>query len=498
MRAQLWSLRRRTRSSLPLCTPIRGRYWTRCRVPIRVAFETASLLAKYQASFHRRPAAAFMGDAPMRCRNAAWTSQSYVRRRRGVSLPAISTDLPERSLALSDKAPTMTDTELLFMSATRAAALIRRKKLSPVEYVDAALSAAERLQPKLNCFMTITAEQAREAAKSAERAVMTGERLGPLHGIPVGVKDLLPTKGVRTTFGSVAFADHVPDRDDVLVTRLRAAGAIMIGKTTTPEFGIKGQTDGPIFGVTRNPWNPERTPGGSSGGAAAAVAAGIGPIGLGSDGAGSTRIPAACCGLVGLKGTTGAIPYQEARDAFGNAVAAGPLTRTIADCAVMQAAMAGADPIDPWTPHAEPLGRVSPALLSQNLSGLRIGYLSRAAATKVAADVTRGVKASLDVLSGLGAEIEEVNADIDWMSEDQRVLYLCSIANNLGQVVDRFGAETDPILRAYVAMGKKYDIAAYIKAVAARTRLFRAVQRLFETYDFLVSPTITRTALAEA
>jgi Amidase len=108
---------------------------------------------------------------------------------------------------------------------------------------------------------------------------MTGERLGALHGIPVGVKDLLPTKGVRTTFGSVAFADHVPDRDDALVTRLRAAGAIMIGKTTTPEFGIKGQTDGPIFGVTRNPWNPERTPGGSSGGAAAAVAAGIGPIG---------------------------------------------------------------------------------------------------------------------------------------------------------------------------------------------------------------------------
>ena len=146
----------------------------------------------------------------------------------------------------------MTDTELLFMSATKAASLIRRKKLSPVEYVDAALSAADRLQPKLNCFMTITGDEAREAARAAEQAVMTGEPLGPLHGIPVGVKDLLPTKGVRTTLGSIAFADHVPDRDDALVTRLRAAGAIMIGKTTTPEFGVKGQTDGPIFGVTRN------------------------------------------------------------------------------------------------------------------------------------------------------------------------------------------------------------------------------------------------------
>ena len=390
----------------------------------------------------------------------------------------------------------MTDTELLFMSATRAAALIRRKKLSPVEYVDAALSAAERLQPKLNCFMTITGDQAREAAKAAERAVMTGERLGALHGIPVGVKDLLPTKGVRTTFGSVAFADHVPDRDDVLVTRLRAAGAIMIGKTTTPEFGIKGQTDGPIFGVTRNPWDPERTPGGSSGGAAAAVAAGIGPIGLGSDGAGSTRIPAACCGLVGLKGTTGAIPYQEARDAFGNVVAAGPLTRTIADCAVMQAALGGDDPMDPWTANAAPIGKIAPALLSQDLSGIRIGYLSRSAAPKVSADVLKGVQASLDVLAGLGAEVEEVNVDIDWMSEHQRVFYLSSTANNLGSVVERFGDKTDRVLRAYVAAGKKYDIAAYIAAINARTRLFRAIQGLFETYDFLVSPTVTRTALS--
>jgi aspartyl-tRNA(Asn)/glutamyl-tRNA(Gln) amidotransferase subunit A len=127
-----------------------------------------------------------------------------------------------------------------------------------VEYVDAVLSAVDRLQPKLNCFVTIAGEQARETAKSAEQAVMTGERLRPLHGIPVGVKDLLPTKGVRTTFGSVAFADHVPDRDDVLVRKLRTAGAIMIGKTTTPEFGIKGQTDGPIFGVTRNPWDLEQ------------------------------------------------------------------------------------------------------------------------------------------------------------------------------------------------------------------------------------------------
>jgi aspartyl-tRNA(Asn)/glutamyl-tRNA(Gln) amidotransferase subunit A len=390
----------------------------------------------------------------------------------------------------------MTSSDLLFMPAVAAAALIRRRKLSPVEYMDAVLAAVDRLQPKLNCFVTITAEEARRGAKAAEEAVMRGEALGPLHGIPVGIKDLLPTKGVRTTFGSIAFVDNIPDRDDVLVTRLRKAGAIMIGKTTTPEFGIKGQTDAPIYGVTRNPWDLNRTPGGSSGGAAAAVAAGLGPIGLGSDGAGSTRIPAACCGLVGLKGTTGAVPYQEARDAFANVIAAGPLTRTVADCAVMQSVMGGPDPMDPWTSHAEPLGRVSPALLSQDLSSLRIGFLSRTAAIKVSADVAAGVEASLRVFKELGAEIEEVKGDIDWMSEDQRVLYLCSIANGLGHVVDRYGDKTDPVLQAYVAAGRRYDIAAYIKAIAARTRLFRAVQGLFETYDFLVSPTLTRTAVS--
>jgi aspartyl-tRNA(Asn)/glutamyl-tRNA(Gln) amidotransferase subunit A len=390
----------------------------------------------------------------------------------------------------------MSDTHLLFMPAVTAAALIRRKKLSPVEYMDAVLGAVERLQPKLNCFITVTADHARAGAKAAEQAVMSGEKLGPLHGVPVSIKDLIPTKGFRTTYGSIAFTDNIADRDDVLVTRLRAAGAIMIGKTTTPEFGIKGQTDAPSYGTTRNPWNLDRTPGGSSGGAGAAVAAGIAPIGLGSDGAGSTRIPAAFCGLVGLKGTTGAIPYQEARDAFANVIAAGPLTRTIADCAVMQAAMAGSDPMDPWTANAEPIGRVSPQLLTQDLTGLRIGYLSRTGATKIAADVERDVKASLAVFSALGAEVEEVECDVDWMPDEQRTLYLCSIANGLGHIVDQFGDKTDKVLRAYVEAGRKLGIAAYIKALQARTRMFRGVQGVFERYDFLVSPTLTRTALS--
>src|SRR5882757_1867484 len=149
----------------------------------------------------------------------------------------------------------MSSTELLFTPATAVASLIRRKKLSPVEYIDTVLAAIERLQPKLNCFVTVTAERAREAAKAAEQAVMAGGKLGPLHGVAISIKDLIPTKGVRTTYGSVAFEDNIAERDDILVTRLRDAGAIMVGKSTTPEFGIKGTTEGPIFGVTRNPWD---------------------------------------------------------------------------------------------------------------------------------------------------------------------------------------------------------------------------------------------------
>ncbi len=299
----------------------------------------------------------------------------------------------------------MSNEALTRLTATEAAGLIRRRQLSPVDYVDAVLSRIAALQPTLNCFITVVADQARADAIAAEAAVMAGGPLGPLHGVPVSIKDLIPTQGIRTTFGSVAFADHVPEQDDILVTRLRAAGAVVIGKTTTPEFGIKGQCDAPIFGTTRNPWDLGRSPGGSSGGAAAAVAAGLGPIALGSDGAGSIRIPAACCGLVGFKGTTGALPYAEARDAFGNVVAAGPLTRSIADAVLMQSAMAGADARDPWTANTAPLGRLA---TGRDLSGLKIGYLRLAANRALAADVSANTLASIEVLRSLGAEVEEV------------------------------------------------------------------------------------------
>src|SRR5271156_508621 len=182
--------------------------------------------------------------------------------------------------------------ELAFTSAAALAELIARKGISPVELIDAALDRIEKSQPTLNAFITVCAEEERAAAWEAEAAVMLGDPVGPLHGVPFAVKDLVNTAGVRTTFGSVALADNVPTADSPSVARLKAAGAILVGKTTTPEFGHKCFTEAPLFGRTANPWDLSRTCGGSSGGAAVAAAAGLAPIGIGTDGGGSSRIPA--------------------------------------------------------------------------------------------------------------------------------------------------------------------------------------------------------------
>ena len=203
----------------------------------------------------------------------------------------------------------MTD-DLAYTSAAELARLIAGREVSPVEVVDGVLDRIERAQPVLNAFITVCVEEARAAAREAEAAVMRGDTLGPLHGVPFAVKDLVNTKGVRTTFGSVVLADNIPAADSPAVARLKAAGAILVGKTTTPEFGHKCFTEAPLFGRTANPWDLSRTPGGSSGGAAAAVAAGLAPFGIGTDGGGSSRIPAACCGVVGFKQTLGLVPHD--------------------------------------------------------------------------------------------------------------------------------------------------------------------------------------------
>lgn len=390
---------------------------------------------------------------------------------------------------------TSSSLDLIFMPATEAVARIRRRELSPVEYTDAILDHSAAQQERLNPFATICAERAREDARQAEKALMAGEPLGALHGVPVHVKDLFPTKDIRTSFGSAIYADNVPDKDDVLVERLRAAGAIVFAKSHTPEFGHKGMTDGPAFGTTRNPWNLERAAGGSSGGAAAAVAAGCGPLGLGTDGAGSIRIPAAYCGIVGHKPTSGAVPFEEAIDAFFSYAAAGPMTRTVADTALMHGVLAGPHPMDPWSLTAPPLDRMDARWVGEKLDGLRIGWIPRMANRLVARDVEENAIAALDAFAASGAHVEEVEDAIDWMEMPGRVMYLANIAVAFGKYVEEWGERMDPVLLAFIERGRKFTVADFRSAQYARTRLFRTVQRLFERYDVLISPALTRTAL---
>jgi aspartyl-tRNA(Asn)/glutamyl-tRNA(Gln) amidotransferase subunit A len=389
----------------------------------------------------------------------------------------------------------MSDTDLLFMPAVKAAALIRAKKLSPVDYVDTVLKAIERTQPRLNCFRVVMAEQARRDAKEAEEAVARGDKLGPLHGVPVSIKDLVDVKGVHTRHGSAIFEDNVAQADDVLVQRLRAAGAIVVGKSTTPEFGVKGLTDGPSFGVTRNPWNLERTPGGSSGGGAAAVAAGLGPLALGTDGAGSVRGPASCSGLVGLKPTLGAVPADTSRDAFGNNVYAGPLARTITDAAIMHSVLVGPSDKDPWTLAGGGQRPLSPKLSGEDLSGVRIGYIELTANPRIAADVRANTRSALAAWQEMGAAVEEVTEKIDWIEYEGRVLYQANFAVFCAQYLPKWQNQMDPVTLAFMERGAKFTLADFRNSQFARTALFRKIQSLLERYGFLVTPTNSRTAL---
>src|SRR5437868_7076226 len=253
--------------------------------------------------------------------------------------------------------------ELCLLPATELRARIVRKDVSPVDITRAVLARAERMQPELNCFITLCGDEAMAEASKAEREVVAGGPLGLLHGIPFTVKDIVNTKGVRTTFGAIPCKDNVPDHDAVAVARMRAEGAILVGKTTTPEFGTKCLTDSPLFGRTRNAWSGARSSGGSSGGAAVAVASGIAPLAIATDGGGSTRIPAACNGVVGLKQSNGVIPHSQALDVFGNQTYVTPMTRTVADTALMMQAMAGEDPVDPWSigmPVTDFIGTAAP------------------------------------------------------------------------------------------------------------------------------------------
>ena len=379
---------------------------------------------------------------------------------------------------------------MIDLDAVTLAREIRAKKISPVEAVDAVLRRIEALQPTVNAFITVTAHEARAAARRAEAEVMAGGLLGSLHGVPFSVKDLLFTKGVRTTMGSFIFSDQVPAHDAVPVARLRDAGAILIGKTTTPEFGHKPLTDSPLFGVTRNPWNLSRTAGGSSGGAAAAVVTGQGPLALGTDGGGSIRIPAACCGIVGLKPTLGRVPHTQQADLFSTVSYVGPMARTVADAALCFDAIIGFDPDDPYS-RPEPTTDEHTVTVRE----LRIGWMPRVGNRLVDGDTLAACEAAVRHLERDGARVETVDEDFAAFEPIFLVFLQAGLASRIGAHMPAFGDRVAKSLRESVERGARWTGADYASALARRTVVFRRVQTLLERFDVLVSPTLSRPAL---
>src|SRR5437016_648254 len=386
--------------------------------------------------------------------------------------------------------------DVAFTPAAELAALIARRAVSSVEIVDIVLDRIEKTQPTLNAFMTVCAEQARAAARAAEAAVVRGAPLGPLHGVPFAVKDLVNTAGVRTTFGSVALAENIPAADSPAVARLKAAGAILVGKTTTPEFGHKCFTEAPLFGRTANPWDLARTCGGSSGGAAAAVAAGLGPIGIGSDGGGSSRIPAACCGVVGFKQTLGLVPHDLTPDGFGNQSHITPMTRTVMDAALMLQAMAGPHRCDPHSLGLAVPDFVAAARPDGDLTGVRIAWRPLLGNTILSREVRDACEQALAVFAELGAIVEPVDDNFTGTEPIWLILTQSFWNARFRRYVAQFGNRMSETLLRQMDNGAGHTAVELQEAMFERTRVFREIQDWFERYDIVATPTLSRTALA--
>lgn len=387
------------------------------------------------------------------------------------------------------------DSELNFASAEALAGLIRERKLSPTELMSHTLSRIADLNPEINAFVALDEERSRAEAEAQTERIASGEELGRLAGLPMGVKDLEDAEGFVTTHGSRAFRDEWATRDAIHVGRLRAAGAIVIGKTNTPEFGHTGFTDNELFGVTRNPWNRERTPGGSSGGTGAAIASGMVALATASDGAGSIRIPASFTGAYGLKPSFGRVPIGPTEfQGWMDTSVHGPLTRTVRDAALYLDQVAGHHPADPKSlpsPHDGYL-----RLLDEPLPRLRIAFSRTLGATSVQSDVLREVEQAAAVFRDLGHEVIERDPVMPsmgglWvqMSRFQGLAALWDVyLTRREELSERFVEGLD----AALGLGPE-EFGDYGRA---RAELTNWLWRLFEEYDLLITPTMPLEAFA--
>ena len=374
-----------------------------------------------------------------------------------------------------------------FMSAVEMARLIRAKKLSAREALAAHLTQIERVNPKVNAIVTLVPELAAAAAAKADEMQARGERLGPLHGLPVAHKDLLDTRGIRTTFGSPLYKDNVPTEDDIVVERMRRAGAITIGKTNTPEFGSGSQTFNTVFGATHNPYDLTKTCGGSSGGAAVALACGLVPVVSGSDTGGSLRNPAAFCNVVGFRPSPGRVPNPRASFAWSTLSTSGCLGRSVADLAFALSTIAGPDsraPLsinEPGERLARPLGR--------DFKGVRVAWYKDLGGVPFDPRVRAVVDAHRRTLESLGCIVDQAEPDFAPAEVAFRVLRAWNTANSYGE---SFRAHPDAFkdtLTGEIEEGLRLTGTDVARAEAAHGQIWRRFQAFLEQYEYFVLPT---------
>jgi aspartyl-tRNA(Asn)/glutamyl-tRNA(Gln) amidotransferase subunit A len=382
------------------------------------------------------------------------------------------------------------------MDTVTLARSIAAKELSPLEAVEAVLDRLDRLDPTLHMFTTVVPEQARDTAKRIEADIAAGREVGPLAGVPTGVKDLIYTKGIRTVSGSHAYADFVPDEDDVVVERIKAAGAIVIGKTQVPEFGYSGTGQTPLGPPTCNPWNLERTSGGSSAGTAAAVATGVGPFSLGSDGGGSVRIPASFCGVYGIKPTMGRVPlYPGTKDHRYPGVSSwesiehiGPLSRTVADAALVLSVIAGYDDRDRLSVRSDDVDWLG--AVDSDLRDVRVAYSPDLGYAAVDPAVRRVTDQAVGVFErDLGWVVER--ADPGWEDPYEALLPLIVCESDLAGLrglADELGERMSPHL--VDVLRSEWTAEQLTSAVVRRKAVYNAAWRFFRSYDLLLTPTL--------
>ncbi|MER7154316.1 amidase [Streptomyces lydicus] len=380
----------------------------------------------------------------------------------------------------------MTDA-LHHLDATDLAARLRRREISAREVVQAHLDRIERVNPAVNAIVTLDAEGALAAAAEADARLARGAEVPPLHGLPIAFKDTHLTRGMRTTFGSPLFADHVPDEDDVVVDRLQRAGAIRLGKTNVPEFAAGSHTFNRVFGTTRNPYDPTRSAGGSSGGAAAALAAGLQPLADGSDMGGSLRNPASFCNVVGLRPTPGRVPPQPGGDLWDTLAVPGPMGRTVADTALLLSAMAGPDPRCPI--GLETPGAAFRVPLDRELRGLRVAWTPDLGGLAPAdPDVRAVLESQLPVLDELGWRVDIACPDLTGADETFRTLRAHSFDLAFGGLLDADREALKPSLARNVEEGRRLTTADLVTATATRSRLHLETLEFFSRYDLLLAP----------